>query len=606
MITAFIFLCLSSKSIKANNLECEVPLYVGHLKINSDNTGFFRQEINYIFKNDFDGQYLTFNKNTSKSKGFIIEQNPKILAYKNGKKVTIRSTIKDANNQYILKIYNKGQVNDKVKLIVTWKVHNILSHYQDIAVLDWTPIAYWNQEIKKVNFEISTEKESHLKDVMIHRGLFQESNKISKGTVFKLTSKDVNGTYRIRAYWDSHILAGKAEAKKSLTAFKKEEAKLRVTKKWTYLFVNYFSYGIIICTIGLAFYSWLLFKKSVKSYSLKSINCLESLPKELSPLALAHSIYRIQLEDLNPVATNSNKEGIDFTSIIYSSLLDLLERKQIRLSREKAEVYLIRNETNNLADFELALLEMIFTNQKKILLIHVFSSYIFDDNFIEELKETDHGISLQIQINAEGLICLKKLEKHLKKISRLLTKYQKENQNKLFRPLSNQEKKYWLFNRIFLIIAIGGLIFFGLFLMSKGKTDRAMINLSLALITFLLIFMNNKEVMEYQLLGVLTEEGKLACDQWHDFCYLLKTSEGSKKASLTADRRWRRLIVYASLFGMEAEAKNYLSKNQIDIKKSEFGLIYSEFSQLLNQQTQALKDSQVKAFWASRYTVVKE
>ncbi|MET3558128.1 hypothetical protein ABID29_001243 [Streptococcus rupicaprae] len=94
-------------------------------------------------------------------------------------------------------------------------------------------------------------------------------------------------------------------------------------------------------------------------------------PSSLPPLLVAFYVFGQDLVKLSPNGY-STKDGISFSTMVQSTLLDLLDRGCLVLEQEPSQTVLRLSSTANLVPFETEFIQLVFGEQDKISLSEVF------------------------------------------------------------------------------------------------------------------------------------------------------------------------------------------------------------------------------------------
>lgn len=180
----------------ADEIDSRIERYDGKLELHHDNTATFIEEVTFVYDDPYNGQYITLGQAGKVPKGFQIESNPDVKIETNGLAKEPQSVedipIEDGKK---LKIYNKGNKGDRVKLTITWKLKNLLFLYPDVAELNWIPISDWEVEMDRVSFIVTAQPDSSAR-LVAHTGFFKKIQvyfKLKMGLRQRLThlAKDI-------------------------------------------------------------------------------------------------------------------------------------------------------------------------------------------------------------------------------------------------------------------------------------------------------------------------------------------------------------------------------------------------------------------------------
>ncbi|MGT2687416.1 DUF2207 family protein [Streptococcus porcinus] len=602
-ISFIVFVSFFGTSVFASGVEYRIPLYEGHLHINEDNSAQFTQEVTYLFSTSYEGQYVSLGKAGKMPSNFDIHPDPQIEAYRNGGKVNVSSSIEDLGDGYRLKIYNAGKPNDNVKIIVKWKLSNILYKYKDIAVLNWKPISDWDNTLEKVHFTVDTQAPSKKQELYLHRGYFKPSANTSGLGQLETWANDVDGVSEFHAYWDSKIISGQAISRNYLPIFKATEREIAERTRWIRHFVDYYVYVIIAIFFIAAIICWLTFKKTVFQFKNRGKGQLYTLPDDLPPLVVAEKIFHLNLQKLNPANTHLRDDNISFENLVQATLLDLIDRKAIEIEKEANGYFLILKNRSVLTDFEESFVHMAFGDAEKLKTDQLFADYFFDSDISKKLETQYSGKELQRQVNARGKEHLNKLNHALKDLSMRVTQSIGSESDSYYRSMSIKEKVLFGFANLLLVIPILILIAHAVYAMIVTSGTHLTIDIVLVLIAILLMIYMSKKVSVDRLQGVLTQEGQQARQPWDSFILMLKDIKHFERAEIESLIVWNRVLVYASLFGFADQVERYMALHGIELTDQDLVHTYSTISPIMYGMTTHFTHSAQAATQASHFSV---
>ncbi|TYK91764.1 DUF2207 domain-containing protein, partial [Streptococcus pyogenes] len=104
-----------------------------------------------------------------------------------------------------------GQAGDKVDVKVIWQLHHLLTAYQDVAELNWTPISDWDKTLEKVSLTVTPPTDIQDSNLWAHRGYYQKNPQVLKegNSRYQINAKNVSGQLELHAYWDKKAILGK-------------------------------------------------------------------------------------------------------------------------------------------------------------------------------------------------------------------------------------------------------------------------------------------------------------------------------------------------------------------------------------------------------------
>lgn len=603
LLSLVLIISFLTGTVFAGEVDYRIPLYEGHLHINEDNSADFTQEVTYIFSTSYGGQYVSLGKAGNMPSGFTIQAEPQVEAYRNDQKVEVSTFLEDLGDGYRLKVYNAGDSSDKVKLIVKWKLTNILYKYKDIAVLNWKPISDWDKSIDQVHFTIDSQKSSQEQEMYMHRGYFLPGAHVKNKDKINIKATEVNGVVELHGYWDSAIISGTALDQNYLSSFKTTETNIAKNTKLAHNIVNYYVYIIVAILFALAALCWFLFKNSVYKYSNKKDQRLYALPGDQSPLIIAEKIFHLNLHKLNPSQSTFKDDDISFENLVQATLLDLVDRKAISMEKENDGYYLTLLDESHLADFEKSFVRMAFGDEKKLKPNQLFADYFFDSGIERKLKKQYSGQELQRQMNARGQEHLDKLNRAFRNLTDSVKISIGTESDSYYRPMNGKEKAYLALANLFLVGVVGVLICLGFYVMAVAGGRNLIIDIVLALIAIVCMFRINKKPTGDILQGVLTQEGQVARQPWDAFIQMLKDIDHFEKAEVESLVVWNRMLVYASMFGFADQVEKYMILHGIQLEDKNLGHQYSQIHPFMYGMTNNLTSSSMAATNASHFSV---
>lgn len=589
--------------VLADDVDYSIPSYDGQLVIHEDNTADFRQTITYHFDSSYNGQIVTLGEAGKVPENFEIDSQPQVQAFTNGKKQTVSTSVKDLGDGYELKIYNGGVTGDTVKVVVDWKISNILFAYQDVAELNWIPISDWDESLRKVDFTVTTDKAFNQSKLWVHRGYFSPATKISlSGNSYRFSSQNVSGKLEIHAYWDkgilsSDLLSSKTGLKRVLAV--EESIRSGQEKRNQFYKVLLPSVGAVLLVLGgithLRFRRWVapLGKDS------KHLHLYE-YPQDLAPLVLAEAVYDLNLS--YPGRSSLADQSISFEHMIQASLLDLIDRKALLLEKVAGKVYLKRQESVVVSDFEDELMKMALGKDGSCTLDALFEDYQFDDSRVKSLKKQYSGSELEDRLNRLGDSFTSRYEQQLETIDRSVDREIKTlGLESLYREISNKEYlTSWIAKLSFILVALMCL-FAGGYMAMKGQAifNLYLFEFVLALIGVILAFQFSKPYLDH---GVLTAEGQLTAKAWVGFVNMLRDINSFDRVDLEGVVVWNRILVYATLFGYAKQVEKYLTVHQISLP-SDFDLAYHQTAAIIGMRSGLMTQSFSSATTASNFSI---
>ena len=365
-----------------DEVRYSIESYVGHLQLQEDSQATFTQEITYQFQTGYHGQYVTLGSADPLPKGFKIHRHPEVEAYVDGEKRDIRVEETDLEDGRQLKIYNSRIVGGTVKIKVKWKIDHLLTFYKDIAELNWFPISDGDEKVAKLDFYVDGLDAKRGK-LYAHTGYFNPPAQVERtATGYHIWTKDFpkNGKLELHAYWpmtealrrDQANEINKGNGKEKF--LKKEKSIQQKTFFYRTLLLKVVPIVAILLFI-LAFIPWIRYFISTRTRRISKGVRLYEPPQNLPPLVLAKALYQLDFERM---VMSREKGQLKFNHLIQSTMLDLIDRGNLRLTRDENGETLTCLHYEGLADFELKFIEMIFDQESEINISEVFSKYKID------------------------------------------------------------------------------------------------------------------------------------------------------------------------------------------------------------------------------------
>lgn len=592
-----------SIQVSANDIRYRIPSYKGELTINEDNSAQFKEEVDFIFSSEFGGQYVSLGRSGRVPNGFIIDNNPKVNVYKNGKPVQVNTQMFELGDGLKLKVYNPGQETDRVKIIIVWHLNQILYKYDDVAVLNWIPISDWDQPIKKATFTVKTQKDSKFHQLNVHRGYFDSNTVEQEGDVFKTVSYDVKNQLELHGAWDSSIVNAPVIHQNYKDNFLKIEDNISA---YTRKVQNFFRYQLFLIISGLLALSLLirsLINRSLFRYKTDSDAQFYGLPGDMTPLMVADSIYNLNLNKLSPLNRERFTDDVSFENLLQATLLDLVDRKVLKIKEEGANPTISISSRNNVSDYEEKFLQMAFGTETKLKIQDLFSRYLFDTNISEKLKGTYSGKELENQVRNRGNRQVQLLKNALNDITESVKKSSGPLAKEHYRDMSTTESFWLVISKTILFVSIFILLLSIYYLMNLTQYNLAMFYLIAILVLVVVAYFYHKKDRHFKLQGILTEKGKMDREVWDDFRRMLKDINRFDQAEVESLIVWNRILVYATLFGYADQVEKYMNLHDINIQNTELGQHYYTFAPYSFGAINNIGSSGLAATQASNFSV---
>ena len=561
--------CARSMVHADDDVRYTIESYVGRLHLQEDNQATFTQEITYVFSTGYNGQYVTLGSVDPLPKGFKIHENPQVEAFVDGEKREIRVEESDLGNGRLLKIYNSRIVGGKVTIKVVWKIDYILELYSDIAELNWFPISDGDEDVAKLDFYVDG-LYAKQGDLYAHTGYFNppaQIDRTSTGYHIQLWNFPKNGKLELHAYWPMTEALRRGQSNE----IKKEKGKDKFLKKEksiqqkTFLYKALFLRVIPIVSIllfVLAFIPWIRYFISTRTRRIAKGVRLYEPPQNLPPFVLAKALYQLDFEQM---VMSREKGQLTFNNLIQASILDLIDRGNLRLTRDGNGGTLTCLHHEGLADFELQFIDMLFNQETEIRISEVFSKYKINQaalkkDFQAAISDTERdrirqvGSDVQLLLKEDAQQLSKGVEKEITKLG--LPSY--------FRDLSEKEEAFsktgcalhfWLL--LILVVSMCFLTFgFGSHLSSFYFWS--ILCLVLLFILFYLIVLLREDHLQ-------SLENLDSQFEWMAFRNMIESIPNFNQAEFESVVLWNRILVYATLYGQAKKVSQVLQNHQISL-----------------------------------------
>ena len=563
------FFCTVSPAQADDEVRYSIESYVGHLHLQEDSQATFTQEITYIFSTGYNGQYVTLGSVDPLPKGFKIHANPQVEAYVDGEKREIRVEESDLGNGRLLKIYNSRIVGGKVTIKVVWKIDHILELYSDIAELNWFPISDGDEDVAKLDFYVDG-LDAKQGDLYAHTGYFNPPAQIERtetGYHIQLWNFPKNGKLELHAYWPMTEALRRGQSNE----IKKEKGKDKFLKKEksiqqkTVIYKTLFLRVIPIVAIllfVLAFIPWIRYMISTRTRRIAKGVRLYEPPQNLPPFVLAKALYQLDFEQM---VMSREKGQLKFNHLIQASILDLIDRGNLRLTRDESGGTLTCLHHEGLADFELKFIEMIFDQETEIRISEVFSKYKINQAALKKdfrAAKTDTqrdrirkvGSDIQSLLKRDAQQLSKGVEKEITKLG--LPSY--------FRDLSEKEEAFSKTGCAlhFWILLI---LFVSMCFLSFGFGSYLSSFYFWTILCLILLFIPFYIVMKLREDHLQSLENLDSQFEWMAFRNMIESIPNFNQAELESVVLWNRILVYATLYGQAKKVSQVLQSHQISV-----------------------------------------
>ena len=561
--------CTVSPAQAEDDVRYSIESYVGHLQLEEDSQATFTQEITYDFHTGYNGQYVTLGSADPLPKGFKIHENPQVEAYVDGEKREIRVEESDLGDGRLLKIYNSRIVGGKVTIKVVWKIDHILDLYSDIAELNWFPLSDGDEDIAKLDFYVDG-LDAKQGELYAHTGYFNPPAQIDRtatGYHIQLRNFPKNGKLELHAYWPMTEALRRGQSNK----IKKENRKDKFLKKERSIEQKTFFYRTLLLKVVpivaillfiLAFIPWIRYFISTRTRRIAKGVRLYEPPQNLPPLVLAKALYQLDFERM---VMSREKGQLKFNHLIQATMLDLIDRGNLRLTRDENGERLTCLHHEGLADFELKFIDMIFDQETEINISEVFSKYKINQVALKKDFRAAKTEAQRDRIRKVGSDVQSLLKKDAQQLSKGVDKeIAKLGLPSYFRDLSEKEEAFsktgcalhfWLLLILFVSMCF---LTFGFGSHLSSFYFWIILLLVLLFIPFYIVV----KIREDHLQSLENLDSQF---QWMAFRNMIESIPNFNQAELESVVLWNRILVYATLYGQAKKVSQVLQNHQISL-----------------------------------------
>lgn len=546
-----------------------IESYVGHLQLQEDSQATFTQEITYQFQTGYHGQYVTLGSADPLPKGFKIHRHPEVEAYVDGEKREIRVEETDLEDGRQLKIYNARIVGGTVKIKVKWKIDHLLTFYKDIAELNWFPISDGDEKVAKLDFYVDGLDAKQGK-LYAHTGYFNPPAQVERtATGYHIWTKDFpkNGKLELHGYW----LMTEALRRDQANEINKGNGKEKFLKKEKSIEQKTFFYRTLLLKVVpivsvllfiLAFIPWIRYFISTRTRRIAKGVRLYEPPQNLPPLVLAKALYQLDFERM---VMSREKGQLKFNHLIQATVLDLIDRGNLRLTRDENGETLTCLHYEGLADFELKFIEMIFDQESEINISEVFSKYKIDKVALKKDFRAAKSDTQRDRIRKIGNEVQSLLKKDAQQLSKGVDKeIAKLGLPSYFRDLSEKEEAlsktgcalhFWLLLILFVSMCF---LSFGF----GSHLSSFYFWMIVLLVVFFIPFYILVKIREDHLQSLENLDSQF---QWMAFRNMIESIPNFNQAELESVILWNRILVYATMYGQAKKVSQVLKNHQISL-----------------------------------------
>ena len=579
---AWVFLGLSGPCAADDGPDYRLPSYDGVLNIREDNSASFEEKVTYEFESDYNGVYVTLGEAGKMPSGFAVDSVSNVRVevkssldqdFHELSQEEFRWELETLTKGRRVKVYRKGNDGDRLRVTVYWNLRQILSLYQDIAVLNWQPLTDWEEKIERVQLRvtgISLNGEDQGSVLKAHRGIFQPQADVGTtdgAYVVTATNLPRKGRVELHAYWPITVMAPYlregVKAGRGLPEFERLEKQIvdeeAQATLWSKELLPLIGGGLLLA----AFVSGGLFWKWVRSRDPFPKNArLYEPPQDLPPAVVARSVFDAE------VADKLNRDP-SYEAILQATLLDLIDRKVLRIEEgeRSGDLILRKGEGSQvISDFEETVLEMAFGDQESKHMNELFNQY----ELAKPATLRKQGLS-ERQIQERGLYLSRQISKNLRQVDRFVKRFEEEfGLEDSYREMTLREK-----GRMNLPFVLGGLA--GLVLLASpivyilrynttSATSWVYVPLTLIALVGLCFYFD--WTASFRKHGVVKEEAFERVHHWMSFKNMLRDVAKLNQEEIGGIVLWNRLLVYATLFGYAQRVSKVMELNGIRMPDS--------------------------------------
>ena len=561
--------CTITTAHADEEVRYSIESYVGHLQLQEDSQATFTQEITYQFQTGYHGQYVTLGSADPLPKGFKIHRHPEVEAYVDGEKREIRVEETDLQDGRQLKIYNARIVGGTVKIIVKWKIDHLLTFYKDSAELNWFPISDGDEKVAKLDFYVDGLDAKQGK-LYAHTGYFNPPAHVERTeTGYHIWTKDFpkNGKLELHGYWPMTEALRRDQANE----INKGNGKEKFLKKEKSIEQKTFFYRTLLLKVVpivsvllfiLAFIPWIRYFISTRTRRISKGVRLYEPPQNLPPLVLAKALYQLDFERM---VMSREKGQLKFNHLIQATILDLIDRGNIRLTRDENGETLTCLHYEGLADFELKFIEMIFDQESEINISEVFSKYKIDKVALKKDFRAAKSDTQRDRIRKIGSAVQSLLKKDAQQLSKGVEKeIAKLGLPSYFRDLSEKEEAlsktgcalhFWLLLILFVSMCF---LSFGF----GSHLSSFYFWMIVLLVVFFIPFYILVKIREEHLQSLENLDAQF---EWMAFRNMIESIPNFNQAELESVVLWNRILVYATMYGQAKKVSQVLKNHQISL-----------------------------------------
>ena len=352
---------------------------------------------------------------------------------------------------------------------------------------------------------------------------------------------------------------------------KKENGKDKFLKKErsiqqkTFIYKTLFLKVVPIVSIllfVLAFIPWIRYMISTRNRRIAKGVRLYEPPQNLPPLVLAKALYQLDFEQM---VIFREKGQLKFNHLIQATMLDLIDRGNLRLTRDENGERLTCLHHEGLADFELKFIDIIFDQETEINISEVFSKYKINQVALKKDFRAAKTEAQRDRIRKVGSDVQSLLKKDAQQLSKGVDKeIAKLGLPSYFRDLTEKEEAFsktgcalhfWLLLILFVSMCF---LTFGFGSHLSSFYFWIILFLVLLFIPFYIVV----KIREDHLQSLENLDSQF---QWMAFRNMIESIPNFNQAELESVVLWNRILVYATLYGQAKKVSQVLQNHQISL-----------------------------------------
>lgn len=294
-------------------------------------------------------------------------------------------------------------------------------------------------------------------------------------------------------------------------------------------------------------------------------------PQELAPLILARYVYHADFAELGGM--NFTHDELDFSQVMQATVLDLIDRGNLKLEKEDEQKFLSVKDYDGLADFELEFLSLLFDKEVRLPLSAIYKAFQINE---DDFKDVSPLTVDDIKYYRRGL-----LGRYVSQKLRIRDLVEKELKQLNLSPLYHDETSQCAYERLtvlklFPYFSSGSLWVMPLLALSELHVWLWVYPIFAILLTY---FYTKLDLASDNRRAILKPEGQEVKYLWTSFRRMLAEIGNFKERSTDDIVLWNRYIVYAVFFGIVQIADTELGTFELPLRYQEDEVIFENLSQ---------------------------